>query len=244
MTFLTSWVFWVIIVVIIIIMAIIGYLAEGTELDSKSKKNPKQEKTEPNKVEEITINEENSEPSAWTGEIKKDERHEQIHEVSSVDDWTAIPTDMPAEAPSQEITEEKKEELFSEMTPNSTVPNVEPINPQVLENIDAPLMGEPIETITEVSNETTEEPQMIDASSPVVENVTASEEKLVEPVVEVQAEQIINMQPTQEQLIEPAPIFNVPEPEQIQTVNQPTLETLEMPEEENKQETNAEDIWK
>jgi len=95
MTFLTNWVFWAIVIVIIILLAIIGYLAEGTTLGSKNKK--KQQQTTPEKdVEEIEITEENNAPSAWTGEIKKDERHEQIHDVPSVDDWSTIPTDTPA----------------------------------------------------------------------------------------------------------------------------------------------------
>jgi len=241
MTFLTNWVFWAIVIVIVILLAIIGYLAEGTTLGPKNKKKQQQQNNPEKDVEEIKITEENNAPSAWTGEIKKDERHEQVHDVPSIDDWTNIPENTLTENPViEQPTENVSTELFSEMTPNSTTPSVEPINPGILENLDSPLAGnQPIETI--------EEPQ-IESSNPVIEEPVITPE----PLEQFQPEQIpevapetnnIEPQPTQvsenvQQTIEPAPISDAPIPEQPQT------ETLEVLEEENKQETNDDNIWK
>lgn len=243
MSFLTSWAFWVIVAVIIVIMAIIGYLAEGTELDSKSKKKQKEEKQKPNKVEEVQITEENNEPSAWTGEIKKDERHEQIHDVPSMDDWTNIPTDIQTVEPVQAVEENPKEQLFSEMTPNSTVPNIEPINPQVLENLDAPLTDAPVAEVTKTTEENVQTiaPTPVDVAVPIVEEPNANiqtpapENLGIESIEEVQpVQETIN---SQQQLIEPAPIFDAP------VVEPAPMETLDVPE-ETKKETNEENIWK
>jgi len=241
MAIFTNWIFWIIIAAIVVIMAIIGYLAEGTKLDSKSKAKQKEHEDKKEKVEEISITEETNEPSAWTGEVKKDERHEQVHDVPSIDDWTNIPENTLTENPViEQPTENVSTELFSEMTPNSTTPSVEPINPGILENLDSPLAGnQPIETI--------EEPQ-IESSNPVIEEPVITPE----PLEQFQPEQIpevapetnnIEPQPTQvsetvQQTIEPAPISDAPIPEQPQT------ETLEVLEEENKQETNDDNIWK
>lgn len=245
MTFLTNWIFWVIVVAIIIIMAIIGYLAEGTELDSKNK-NKKENKQikQPEDVEEISISEENNAPSAWTGEIKKDERHEQIHDVPSMDDWTTIPTD--AIAPTvneEEPTQDNNNQLFSEMTPDSTTPSVasivEPsVNPQILENLDTPL------------NDSVIEPAVVDN---VAEN-TLSNEPVTEEPLKLQVETPSPEPITLENHIEPSPIFSMPATETIEPVsNQPeSLEIPETPKVESLEVLDApvekiettEDIWK
>ena len=231
MTFLTNWVFWVIVITIIILMAIIGYLAEGTELGPKSKRKPKEEQKESNNVEEISVTEEANEPSAWTGEITKDERHEQVHDVPSLDDWTNMPTETPAVLESKQVEEAEETELFNEISPDSTTPNVESINPQVLENLDSPL-----------EETTVEEPNTEEVPDSILQEFTSEseEENNKEQMAEVLSEENNN---SQEQLIDPAPIFDTPTPETVEPM-QEQLETLEIPEEENKQETNTEDIWK
>lgn len=235
MAFFTSWIFWVIVAAIVVIMAIIGYLAEGTKLGSKSKNKQNEEKENKEEVEEILVAEETNAPSAWTGEVKKDERHEQVHDVPSVDDWTNIPTDTVAETPAIEKPVEETTELFSEMTPNSTTPSVEPINPGVLENLDAPLTNEePIETFEEPQMETPVSNETVVTPAPEIqpEQFTTA---VPEPVTEIQPEPVQNSE-TVEPVIESAPIFDAPMPEQP--------EKLEVLEEENKQETNVDDIWK
>lgn len=227
MEFLTNWTFWIIIAVIVIIMAIIGYLAEGTELDSKSKKKPKEEKEKEAKVEEIETTIETNEPSAWTGEIKKDERHEQVHDVPSMDDWTNIPTDLPSVETMPEENIESVEEMAVESAPVE-----EPVNPQILQNLDAPLTDETVPENTQVL-ETTKLPAMEEPKE-TIETFNV-EENIVVPE---------NTSINNEQLIEPAPIFDMPVQETVQTViEEPQAETLEVTE-ENKQETNADDIWK
>ena len=75
---------------IIAIMAIIGYLVEGSNTDNKKKDKKKEQKEE--KVNEVTIEEDVPAPSAWTGEIKvEDPTHEQVHTVSTIDDWSMMP---------------------------------------------------------------------------------------------------------------------------------------------------------
>jgi len=218
MEFLTNWAFWIIIAVIVIIMAIIGYLAEGTELDSKSKKKQKIEKEKPNKVEEIEATIETNEPSAWTGEIKKDERHEQVHDVPSMDDWTNIPTDLP----NVEITPEENTKPAEEITVESA-PAEETVNPQILQNLDAPLTDETVPENTQTLDTnvlpTMEEPKETIETFDVAENIVVPENTAV----------------NNEQLIEPAPIFDMPVAEEVQPVVQ---------EPEKKEEITEENIWK
>ncbi len=233
MTFLTNWVFWVIVIAIIIIMALIGYLAEGTELDSKSKKKNKETNTEtPKNVEEVALVTETNEPSAWTGEIQKDERHEQTHDVPSIDDWTTIPTDTIENntISAETIQNNNDTQMFSEMTPNSTTPNTEPINPAVLENLDAPL--------TDIIAEKAPVVEAISTLEPSVEVPTEIKEetKVVENPVPETLDTTIETLETTQTPIEPAPIFDVPNLEP---------QVTETPKEEpvSKNET-TEDIWK
>jgi len=270
MTFLTNWVFWAIVIVIIILLAIIGYLAEGTTLGSKNKK--KQQQTTPEKdVEEIEITEENNAPSAWTGEIKKDERHEQIHDVPSVDDWSTIPTDTPAVS----LTEEP---LANENVQDNSVAEVEQINPSVLENLDAPLTDTPVLSETKLEPETAiQEPIIDNVSAEIPEVVETPNLDTVQPAPALtlpDANLETNMAVKQPQIEHPAPTLEeaLPTPEvtetpAVQTKNaladssqmiQPApifdapvveaepekVENLEVPKETEKQEANTEDVWK
>jgi len=262
MTFLTNWVFWAIVIVIVILLAIIGYLAEGTTLGPKNKKKQQQQNNPEKDVEEIKITEENNAPSAWTGEIKKDERHEQVHDVPSVDDWSTIPTD--TMIPSIE------EPLINENVQDNNVSEENQINPSILENLDAPLTDIP------ATNETKTQPE-IAVQEPIVENIpvdmpketaaistldtvpsapeltvpeasmtveqpvptldTVSPETIV-PAVQEPVTENKTLEPSQN--IEPAPIFDAPvlnaEPEKV--------ENLEVPTEDKKTEENVEEVWK
>lgn len=142
-----------------------------------------------------------------------------------------MPTEAPAVLESKQVEEAEEAELFNEISPDSTTPSVEPINPQVLENLDSPLE----ETVVEG-------PATEEVPDSILQEFTSEseEEKNEEQMAEILSEENNN---SQEQLIDPAPIFDTPTPETVGSM-QEQLETLEIPEEENKQETNTEDIWK
>lgn len=120
MNVLSNPIFWLLVGAIVFIMALIGYLAEGTELAKKVSKKPKAKKEDkktskavPDVVpENVTLsnlvqNNENitppteAAPSAWSGEIKKeDEKKETTYVVPAADDWSTMPTsDMVPSAP-------------------------------------------------------------------------------------------------------------------------------------------------
>ena len=151
MEFFSNWAFWIIIAVIIVMLAIIGYLAEGTELGPKKKNKKKNETKVTGEVEEINITEETNAPSAWTGEIKKDERHEQVHDVPTIDDWSSIPTDLQIQPEKTEDIDQKTSEittpLFTEPMQDTVSATPETINEISQKNeIEEPMIEEKKET--------------------------------------------------------------------------------------------------
>lgn len=100
-----------IIFAIIVIMAIIGYLVEGTNAGNKKKN--KKEETKEEQVNEISVQEETPAPSAWTGEIKvEDPTHQQVHTVSTIDDWSMMPqTESSFEQPEIQTNENQEQKL-------------------------------------------------------------------------------------------------------------------------------------
>ena len=123
MNVLTNPIFWLLIGAIVFVMALIGYLAEGTELAKKASKKTEKEDKKPSKAvpdvipEAVTLNNlvqntiaptEQGAPSAWSGEIKKeDEKKETTYEVPAADDWSVMPTsgDLVPPTPAVENTE-------------------------------------------------------------------------------------------------------------------------------------------
>ncbi len=123
---------------IIAIMAIIGYLVEGSNTDNKKKDKKKEQKEE--KVNEVTIEEDVPAPSAWTGEIKaEDPTHQQVHTVSTIDDWSM----MPQVEPSLEQQEQKTDEIIP--AENNGVTFEEPLNNSVEKAETLNVNSEPIE---------------------------------------------------------------------------------------------------
>lgn len=140
MNVLTNPIFWLIIGAIIIVMALIGYLAEGTELAKKAtKKTEKEDKKTSKAVPEVipepvtlnslvqnsennltennsitNVNEQNA-PSAWSGEIQKeDEKKETNYVVPAADDWTVMPTT--EQLPQVNLEDNKPEETTNTLS--------------------------------------------------------------------------------------------------------------------------------
>ncbi|MCI9084038.1 MAG: hypothetical protein HFH46_00280 [Bacilli bacterium] len=157
---------------IIAIMAIIGYLVEGSNVDNKKKDKKKEQKEE--KVNEVTIEEDMPAPSAWTGDIKvEDPTHQQVHTVSTVDDWSMMPQVEPSleEQKTDEITPVEDNGVTFEEPLNNPVEKAEPLNvssesiqiPSVFEMPAEPVIGtslqQPIEPLTSVVEESIKMPE-------------------------------------------------------------------------------------
>lgn len=157
---------------IIAIMAIIGYLVEGSNVDNKKKDKKKEQKEE--KVNEVTIEEDVPAPSAWTGDIKvEDPTHQQVHTVSTVDDWSMMPQVEPSleEQKTDEITPVEDNGVTFEEPLNNPVEKAEPLNvssesiqiPSVFEMPAEPVIGtslqQPIEPLTSVVEESIKMPE-------------------------------------------------------------------------------------
>lgn len=180
----------IIIIAIIAIMALIGYLVEGTKAESKNKKEePKKEE-----VNEITIQEDNVAPSAWTGEIKvEDPTHEQVHTVPTVDDWSTIPTDNLPDSHNMALEQ-------SGVIENQPI---ESSQEETINKVETPLeISTPIED--EVVPETLQE-QTIDVPAvlemPNEATVETTSEQAVEPVTNT-VEETIQMPEAQPETLE------------------------------------------
>ena len=174
MTFLTNWVFWAILGVIIVLMAIVGYLAEGTELLKKKDKKVKKEK-----VTEITTptNPAPAQPSAWTGEVKKEDEHqEQVYTVPSINDWSTIPTvnETVNATPNIESRTLSQNMPFSNMNPNSITPNIQP---EQSSNLVSELNAEGHESLTD--NAVNKQPSVITPSVPSTQDFSPVKDNLI-----------------------------------------------------------------
>lgn len=205
MTFLTNWVFWAILGVIIVLMAIVGYLAEGTDLLKKKDKKPKKEK-----VTEVTTpeNTDSNQPSAWTGEVKKeDEHHEQVYTVPSVDDWSAIPTvnDTVNAAPTTETQTQPQNMPFSNMNPNTTMPNMQPANSS---NLVSELSAEVNTDLT--NNSKVSQPSITEPVEPALETSNSAKDNQVDNSGNNQNIDALSVQPVNETLDNTASQTNIP----------------------------------
>lgn len=180
----------IIIIAIIAIMALIGYLVEGTKAESKNKK----EEQKKEEVNEITIQEDNVAPSAWTGEIKvEDPTHEQVHTVPTVDDWSTIPTDNLPDSHNMAL----EQSGVIEKQP------IESSQEETINKVETPLeISTPIED--EVVPETLQE-QTIDVPAvfemPNEATVETTSEQVVEPVTNT-VEETIQMPEAQPETLE------------------------------------------
>ena len=154
MTFLTNWVFWAILGVIIVLMAIVGYLAEGTDLLKKKDKKVKKEK-----VTEITTptNPAPAQPSAWTGEVKKEDEHQEQDATPNIESRT-LSQNMP----------------FSNMNPNSITPNIQP---EQSSNLVSELNAEGHESLTD--NAVNKQPSVITPSVPSTQDFSPVKDNLI-----------------------------------------------------------------
>ena len=155
MGILNNAIFWFILIAIAVVLAVIGFIADKTDFNKKNKKEKKVDKA---------VSDKNA-PSAWTGEIKKeDERKERVYKVASVDDWSSMPEvektpDKPTEAPQ---TESKGEEMFPDVTTNDMEVSAAPLEkaPDKPAEVQQPEESKPAEEIvTEKPLEAEQSPQ-------------------------------------------------------------------------------------
>ncbi len=228
MAFLTNWIFWAILVAIIVVLAIIGYLAEGTKLGRKQAEKQTTVTPNPSAVNETSTEAAAPAPSAWTGEIKKeDTRHETVHQASSIDDWTKMPGVNEPETQNP-ATPEPEEKLFTQAEIHTTKPSAEMVNPN-------PTPTAKIEIEQPVSSATNTVPSEAPAPIEDLSTVSAKEPTAAEvqtPTPEIKASEPVTSPAPKAPIEAPktgetSDVFNTPSPEPTTLASEPkaTIET-------------------